>query len=234
MAIAKERAAEQLPELHAPYPSWETFLAVLGVIKRRSPTSVDSKTLEEWGLSKPNAQKVLPALRFLGIVGQDGSANSLWTELAAKDPERYKKAVEGMIKQAYSKLFNVYPEILSESDERLSDAIGDVYKTSASTRGASVKFLKRLLVEAGLRKAEENSEKGQLRRSPVPKSVKSVRSASNIPPAPRPSSSSSAAPLQLHLHITSEISESELTSLLRKVVGAARQATEGNGEDPKP
>lgn len=232
MAIDEEKVTEQRLELHAPYPSWDSFSVVLGVIKRRSPAPVDSRTLEEWGLSKPNAQKVLPALRFLGIVGQDGSPKPLWTELAAKDTERYRKAVEGMIRQAYGKLLDAYPDAFSETDERLSDAIGDVYKTSASTRTASVKFLKRLFVEAGLQEAEKKSENGH-RRSNVSESRKRGYVAGKAPSTPGPSPEGSPHPIHLHLHITPEISEPELASLLRKVVAAARQTTAGNGESPK-
>lgn len=234
MAIVEEKAAEQQHDLHAPYPSWDAFAVALEVMKRRSPTSIDSRTLGEWGLSKPNAQKVLPALRFLGIVGHDGHPKPLWTELAAKDPERYKKAVEGMARQAYSKLLEAYPEAFSETDERLSDAIGDVYKTSASTRGASVKFLKRLLVEAGLREAEKTSENRQLRRSTAPGPRKISRPATKASAVPRPSLENPAQLVHVHLHITPEISEPELAMLLRKVLAAARQTTGGNGESPKP
>lgn len=131
--------------LMAPYPPVETFIKILeDKIRKRRPTPIDGALLQEWGLSKSNASKILPALKFLGIIDLKGNPTPIWDSLTVTDEIKFQRAVGNMIREAYSALLEQYPYALSESDDVLADLIAEIYKTSPSVRGPAVAFLRRL------------------------------------------------------------------------------------------
>lgn len=216
-------------ELRAPYASWDTFGPVLERIRKRSPTHLDLQVLQGWNVSKPSAQKVLPALRFLKIIGSDGRPTPLWERIAVQDEEKYHQAIDGMVGEAYKKLLDAYPGAFAETDARLGDIIGEVYGTSPSTRVAALTFLKRLLFEAGIRQATEKHEPRITRPSPVGRMRAKIRQ-----PLPTPVAAEMVHPenrrladggvtIHLHVNIASDITEAELTEFLGRVTKAASQ-----------
>jgi hypothetical protein len=219
-------------ELRAPYPSWDAFWVAYDKVRNRGATTIDVGVLEKWGLSKANARKVLPALKFLGIVDKDGNPLPLWSELAVKDEERYKRAVEGMLRSAYSKLLEAYSDAFSETDARLSDAIGDVYETSASTRPAVVNFLRRMLAEAGLVTAPA-ATRGESAESTGARTTQRVargtRANAPVRVAPAIRESNGGLNVQVHVNVAPDISEDELVAFFRRLDRARKRATEGDG-----
>lgn len=218
----------ELSKLRAPYPSWPAFLSVFEKIKSRSGTIIDAEILQKWDVSAPNARKILPALRFLGIIDQDGNPLPLWTALAVKDPTRYRKTAEDMLSQAYKKLLDAYPNVFLETDIKLSDAIGDVYDTSASTRTAAVNFLKRMLTEAGLRELRETPQRQPERRHSLPRRAP-LRPAEQHVSGGTTTIRASDAVLNVHVHVANDVSEDELVDFFRRVNRAKNRVAAENG-----
>ncbi len=214
-------------ELRAPYISMDSFSEVLQRIRKRAPTVMDIEVLKGWGISEANARKILPALRFLGIVDGDGKPLPLWNDLTTRDDAAYRKKVGSMVHEAYKKLFDAYPEALEETDDRLSDLIGEIYGTSASTRPQAVLFLRGILREAGV-------ESPPTAARPTPRSAARVHGEKSDRAPTRPAmvekSFSAGSVLNIHVHLNVEAgtSEAELVALLQRVTSAAQKAREGN------
>ncbi len=223
----------EIPELRAPYPSWDAFSIAYDKVRTRGGTVVDHGVLEKWGISKPSARKVLPALKFLGIIDQNGNPQPLWAELAVKDEQRYQKAVGDMLRNAYRKLLAAYQDAFSESDDRLSDAIGDVYDTSASTRPAAVNFLRRMLAAAGLASLPAAPQNGQA-KSVAPRTTqapaqRTTRAAAQPQTAQERRDGGHVLNVHVHVNVSPGVSEDELVDFFRKVNGAKKRAMEGDG-----
>lgn len=210
-------------ELRAPYATWDTFGPVLERIRRRSPTSLDVQILQGWNLSESSALKVLPALRFFGIIDSKGKPTPVWERIAVQDQEKYRVALQTILREAYKKLLEAYPGAFDESDDRLADMIGEVYKSSPSSRGAAVTLLKRLLSEAGLRQSVESREPriksaGQQRR---PKSRPALDKVITPKVESLPLKTTERVAIHVHVNVAADITETELHDFLQRVTRAA-------------
>lgn len=217
----------EIQELRAPYSSWDTFYDVFQRIRKRAPTTVDRAVLKGWGVSDANARKTLPALKFLKIVNGAGNPLPLWNDLTARDEETYRKTVDSMVQQAYKKLLDAYPGAFDETDEKLSDLIGEIYKTSASTRPAALMFLRKVLAEAGAQPivpVVQAPARSTTRQSGERHSRTSARPAVDE----RHYVTGNALNIHIHVNVEAGISEEELTNFLQRVTSAANRASEEN------
>lgn len=219
--MTERAAATTEPELRSPYVSWDAFGPVLEKIRKRSPTTVDLEILQTWGISKANAMKTLPALKFLRIVDGSGKSLPIWERLGASDPGGYRAATKEMLETAYAKVLSAYPGAFAETDDKLADMIGEIYGSSPSTRKPAVTFLKRLLTEAGIRDESADDKGGQNARI-GPRAP--VRRAPTLRQPARVPAGESAQILNVHLHVgvPLNIKESELSDFIRRVASAAK------------
>lgn len=82
------------------------------------PEKVTVAWLRSAGWSSSNDRSMLPVLRFVGLIGDDGRPTDLWT--AARSPSSANKALIGeAIKSAYADLFALYPDAHRKDTESL-------------------------------------------------------------------------------------------------------------------
>lgn len=133
-----------------PYVSWETFQRVLNRINRRTPCRLDMPVLEEWEVSEATSKKVLPALRFLGLINDEGEPNKEVWNAITQSPEKYKAAMAKITRTAYGGLFERLRNVEQASLDELSDAFGEFYHVAKTSRQAVVAFFVGMAAEGGI------------------------------------------------------------------------------------
>ena len=82
------------------------------------PEKVTMAWLSSAGWSSSNDRSMLPVLRFVGLIGDDGRPTDLWT--AARSPTAENKVLMGeAVKSAYADLFALYPDAHRKDTESL-------------------------------------------------------------------------------------------------------------------
>lgn len=197
-----------------PYVSWGTFEPIFKRLKSRAPTTVTLDVLKRWEVTKSNAQKALPALRFLGIIDSDGEPNQqLWQSLTASDPAKYKVAVRDMMETAYERLLSEYSNAFEADDNLLGGYLSEIYGTAPQSRGPSVAFIRGLMKEAGMLQkdpdgkaprtiakkpaAKQTANKPEREKIKVKVDSDSANSAGNEEPGQRV--------IHIHIHVGSDV-----------------------------
>jgi hypothetical protein len=95
------------------YP-YTTVPGKLREILKKAPTmGRPSRITQEWlrqaGWTSSNDRSVIPVLRFVGLIGPDGTPTQLWDAVRVQD-EEHRARLAGAIRQAYSDLFALYPD----------------------------------------------------------------------------------------------------------------------------
>ncbi len=88
-------------------------IATMGIPK----TPVDSKWLASIGLTNHNDKTLLNVLKGLGFIGDDGLPTARWANF--RDASKRTSVMEEAIKEAYSDLYEAYPEAHKQSDDDL-------------------------------------------------------------------------------------------------------------------
>lgn len=93
------------PYVPSPGPLVQTFTQ----FKNAMPATVDSGTLKKLSLAPNNEPMVLSVFRFLGLIDKDGKKTQLASKLFTTHGDAaFSKALEKIVKDAYSDLFNHY------------------------------------------------------------------------------------------------------------------------------
>ncbi len=93
------------------------------------PAKLDAKWMASIGFTKPSEQKMIPILKFLGFADKDGIPTDLWLKFRSN---KTGKAVLGdAIRDAYSELFQIYPNANTLDKDELSH-----FFTTKTTAGA--------------------------------------------------------------------------------------------------
>lgn len=135
-------------------------IATMGIPK----TPVDSKWLALIGLTKPNDKTLLNVLKGLGFIGDDGMPTARWVDY--RDAAKRTSVMEEAIKDAYSDLYEAYPEAHKQLDDDLINffknrqspdgSAGGVAERTASTTLQTFKGLGKI---AGLISSNDSSKK---------------------------------------------------------------------------
>lgn len=209
-------------ELKAPYSPWDAFKKVMDKISMRSgkaPISIE--TLEQWGISRPVAYKVLPALKFLRIVDRRGLPTEYYSVFSLRDQTKREPKIHEILKNGYSKLLDTYADAFSFSDTQLSDAIGEVYGTSGNTRNAAVAFLRGMLLLAGF--APSSPSKTRVSRPQRQTNVQRTatgRTAKNPRATHEGSLRAVGSSIQITVSVGANATEGDLVELLRRIKNA--------------
>ena len=112
---------QPLAEHFAPYAAVQN---VLGVITRRRqrglPEQLTMQTLESIGISG-NASRTLRALRFLGLIHDDGSQTEVFDNLARVTEAEYPGQLANVVRSAYHRVFAIVDPSL-DNDITIGDA----------------------------------------------------------------------------------------------------------------
>ncbi len=82
---------------------------MIAYLKKNFPATVNSETVKKYGLASNNESYVINALQFIGLIDEAGNRQDNAHEvLTTHDPEEFQSKFAGLIKIAYSELFEMY------------------------------------------------------------------------------------------------------------------------------
>lgn len=136
-----------------PYIAVKKVNDLLYKVSSRSYDKIDRKVLmDSYGYSDGEASQAVGALAFLGIVNSDKSVNKeVVDSISAKNDEKRRAGLENMVRTAYEKLFDAYPEASSAETDDIYDEMKRVYDLSPRITSTAVPVFVSLCELAGLR-----------------------------------------------------------------------------------
>jgi hypothetical protein len=72
------------------------------------PSKVDNKWMSSIGFTKTSEQRIIPILKFLGLIDKSGAPNGSWTKFRSN--KTGKAELGKSIKEAYHELYAIYPD----------------------------------------------------------------------------------------------------------------------------
>jgi hypothetical protein len=82
------------------------------------PDKVTQEWLRKAGWTSSNDRSVIPVLRFVGLIGSNGTPTDLWESIRVQD-ERHQREFADAIRNAYVELFGLYPDAHRKDAEAL-------------------------------------------------------------------------------------------------------------------
>jgi len=155
---------EEGRSLNPPYVGWGEFKKALESVKGRNPTKLSTVQLIELGISPSNAAKVVPALKFLGILKADGTSNdSVWRTLHAEG-EGFPKALATLVRTSYSGVFDDLLDVGKATRGQTNSSFGTQWgKLSPNSRRMAVNFFAAICEEAGITLGFEARRHGRIK-----------------------------------------------------------------------
>jgi len=102
---------------HPYVPSSGPLVQTFNQFRKAMPATVDAGTLKKLSLAPNNEPMVLSVLRFLGLIDKDGKKTQEATKLFTKHgDDAFGKALETIVKKAYSDLFEHYGDDTWKTD----------------------------------------------------------------------------------------------------------------------
>lgn len=139
----------------APYVSVSVLKKFFEEIRHIStPRRVDGEVLRELGISQGNVGALLSALKFLGLLREDGTPTSQFRVLQTSG-EEFRKGLEEVVREAYREVF-AHLDVRRCSREQVHNFFAKNY-SPAIAKKATILFLS-LCREAGILPSEEVSE----------------------------------------------------------------------------
>ena len=139
---------EASPETSRPYAPPSNVVAVLHRLRSRNlPDRIDAEYLRDAGVSEGTLGRTLFALRFLELIDEPGEPSQALRSMHTSTDEEYRTILSGLIREAYSEVFNVI-----DPAEDTQERILNIFRryTPASQRSRMVIFFLGLCREAGI------------------------------------------------------------------------------------
>jgi len=131
-----------------PYAPASNVVSVLHRLQSRNlPDRIDVEYLRDAGIPEGTLTRTLFAMRFLGLLTEAGEPSSSLRAIHTATEEEYRTILAGLIRQAYSEVFNVV-----DPSEDTQERILNVFRrySPASQRVRMVIFFLGMCQEAGI------------------------------------------------------------------------------------
>ncbi|HEU0074416.1 MAG TPA: DUF5343 domain-containing protein [Dehalococcoidia bacterium] len=139
----------QEQQLRGPYAPPATVLAVIRRMHERGlPEHIDDSTLAVAGVPDSLFQRVIAALRFLGLVDESNRRTDLFTRLGRATTEEYPELLSEVVRAAYAPIFEFGIDPAQDNEQRIVDAFRR-YEPSGQ-RVSMARLFRGLCQEAGL------------------------------------------------------------------------------------
>jgi hypothetical protein len=139
----------------APYVPVATLHSFLERIRWvTTPKKVDKKLLDEYGIPEPNKSALLSALKFLGLIEDNGTPTSLFRKLQSSGDE-FRSNLEEVVRKSYADLF-VRFDVLKGDREKICNYFATNY-SPATAKKATILFID-LCKEVGVLAGETEGE----------------------------------------------------------------------------
>jgi len=159
----------------APYVPVTTLRSFLERIRWvTTPKKVDKKLLDDYGIPEPNKSALLSALKFLGLIEDNGIPTPLFRKLQSSGDE-FRSNLEEAVRKSYADLF-VRFDVLKGDRERICNYFATNY-SPATAKKATILFID-LCKEVGVLAGETEAEIAEVGVSGV-KSTKAKVAASS-------------------------------------------------------
>jgi hypothetical protein len=171
------------------------------------PAKVTTQWLESLGYKSKNDRSFLPVLEFLGLVDGSHLPTQLWTDYRGKN---YKIVLGKAIKQAYSELFEMYPDADKKDNDDLNHFFSTKSKAGEQVIGRITNTFKALV---GC--AEFNDDSIDLNES-----TESNSASEKISPIGTRKLASSSLPnvhIDLQIHISPEASPEQIEKIFESM-----------------
>jgi len=100
-----------MPDKHPYISGSSSIIKAINHLRNSLPTTIDASTLKKLGLAKNNESYLISILKFIGIVGEDGSStNEAKQVFSQHDDASFTKSFEKLVKEAYSELFALHSD----------------------------------------------------------------------------------------------------------------------------
>src|SRR5690349_19499137 len=83
---------------------------MIAYLRKNFPATVTSETVKKFGLAPQNESYIINALQFIGIIDQEGKRTEPGHQVFLLGDDEFPKAFEGLIRSAYSDLFETRGE----------------------------------------------------------------------------------------------------------------------------
>ena len=137
-----------------PYVGGKILKRLLDLLSSRSFSRIRVEDLVTRDFGRSVAYQGLQALRFLGLVDEEGNTTEAVRKLTQKGDPR-KTALQEVVRSSYQELFNTVPEPYSLSNDDLHNEFISVYGLSSRLAKSAVPAFLLISAEAGLTAAPE-------------------------------------------------------------------------------
>ncbi|MGD0114541.1 MAG: DUF5343 domain-containing protein [Dehalococcoidia bacterium] len=175
-------------ENNRPYPPPSNVVSVLQRLRSRNlPERIDAEYLRDASIPEGTIGRTLFALRFLGIISEEGEPTQALQSIHTSTDEEYQAILGGLVREAYKEVFNVL-----DPAEDSQDRIINVFRryTPASQRNRMAVFFLGMCREAAIPTLDVPRQRTMTGGRPVtrPSSARATRAPEVAPPKPRYSS----------------------------------------------
>lgn len=116
-----------MPIKHAYISAAGPLAQTIEQFRKAFPSNVSSETLKKLGLAPSNESFVINILKFLGLIGEDGTRKAETNAAFVKDDDEFPKAFEPFVRKAYADLFALHNEAAWELNK---DKLVAFFRTS--------------------------------------------------------------------------------------------------------
>jgi hypothetical protein len=202
------------------------MLEGLRLLQRTSPTVVDQNLLRQNGIARGNEYKVIGALRFLGLIDDDGHQTDRARLLKARGP-LLTLNLQKVVREAYPSMFRKLDLRSATRDDIYNHFLADL-GLQPEMASKATRFFLELVRAAGFTVGSERPEGADERIEDVRRAAAEPSAAGRRPlRTPARAASADAASPTLSVVLPAEslsMSEDELTALFSRVLRAWRRA----------
>lgn len=131
-----------------PYAPTQGVLAVIRRFRERGlPEVLTIQNLQQVGIAAGNAPRILAALRFLGLLDEEGRRTDIFNRLSQATTDQYPEQFAQIVRAAYAPVFTIVDPAV-DSDIALADAFRQ-YQPQAQ-RDRMIALFRGLCREAGI------------------------------------------------------------------------------------
>jgi hypothetical protein len=130
----------------AAYVSWVTFKNSLDRLGQSMPNRVDKTVFP--GMAGGTLVQLLPALKFLGLIREDGTPTEALRSLVKKGELDRKEELHQVFSAAYKDLFTL--DLTSATPSQLHEKMNEYYGVTGSTLKKAVRFFLSGAAEIGI------------------------------------------------------------------------------------
>lgn len=150
--------------LSAPYAPVSNVLAVIRRLRERGlPDPLTLQELERIGIPSGNAPRTLAALRFLGLVDEEGHRTAAFERIGRASTDEYESVLAEVIRAAYADVFTVI-DPAKDTDIAINDAFR--HYAPQAQRSRMITLFLALSQEAGIVPGGPPRRKARVHRTP--------------------------------------------------------------------